>query len=67
MKQMLVGTKRSLAIVLAASALAASPALGVDGVVEINQARAKVGGVTPSDTPKFPRHPRSSGQLPAHW
>ena len=54
MKQILVGTKRSLAIVLAASALAASPALGVDGVIEINQARAKVGGVTPSDTPKFP-------------
>ena len=29
-------------------------ALAVDGVIEINQARAKAGGVTPGDTPLFP-------------
>jgi hypothetical protein len=26
----------------------------VDGVIEINQARAKAGGVVPNDTPLFP-------------
>lgn len=30
------------------------PAHGVDGVIEINEARATAGGVTPSDTPGFP-------------
>jgi hypothetical protein len=30
------------------------PAQAVDGVIEINQARAKAGGVTPGDTPLFP-------------
>lgn len=30
------------------------PAWGVDGVTEINQARATAGGATPSDTPGFP-------------
>ena len=30
------------------------PAFGVDGVTEINQARATAGGVTPSDSPGFP-------------
>lgn len=34
--------------------LAVSPALAADGVVEINQARALAGGVTPGDTPGFP-------------
>jgi len=36
--------------------LAASPALllAVDGVIEINQARALAGSVTPGDTPGFP-------------
>ena len=29
-------------------------ALAVDGVIEINQVRAKAGGVTPGDTPLFP-------------
>lgn len=38
---------------LAAVALAA-PVHAVDGVVEINQALAIVGGVTPGDTPGFP-------------
>ena len=32
----------------------ASPALGVDGVLEINQAQALAGGVTASDTAGFP-------------
>ncbi len=35
-------------------ALRSSRALAVDGVVEINQARALNGGVTPGDTPGFP-------------
>jgi len=35
-------------------ALAASQAMAVDGVIEINQARALAGGVTPGDTPGFP-------------
>jgi hypothetical protein len=30
------------------------PAWAVDGVIEINQARATAGGVTPGDTPGFP-------------
>jgi hypothetical protein len=32
----------------------AGPVYAVDGVIEINQAKAKVGGVTPGDTPLFP-------------
>lgn len=32
----------------------AGPAVAADGVVEINQARALSGGVTPGDTPGFP-------------
>ena len=31
-----------------------APAGAVDGVIEINQAKALAGGVTPSDTPGFP-------------
>src|ERR1700687_4297212 len=38
------------ALVLAVTA----PGFAVDGVIEITQARAKAGGVTPSDTPRFP-------------
>jgi len=34
--------------------LGASTAFAVDGVIEINQARAKAGGVTATDTPGFP-------------
>lgn len=40
--------------VFALAALASSPALAVDGVIEINQARALAGGVTPGDAPGFP-------------
>ena len=32
----------------------AGPVLAVDGVIEINQAKVKAGGVTASDTPLFP-------------
>ena len=32
----------------------ATPATGSDGVIEINQARALAGGVTPGDSPGFP-------------
>jgi parallel beta-helix repeat protein len=34
--------------------LAATPALAVDGVIEINQTRAVAGGVTPGDAPGLP-------------
>jgi len=34
--------------------LLGGPALAVDGVIEINQARANAGGVTLSDGPGFP-------------
>jgi hypothetical protein len=34
--------------------LATTPALAVDGVIEINQTRALAGNVTPGDTPGFP-------------
>ena len=34
--------------------LGASPALAVDGVIEINQAAALAGGITPCDAPGFP-------------
>lgn len=48
-----VGAARCAAIVLILVALG-TPARGVDGVVEINQARALAGGVTPSDAAGFP-------------
>jgi parallel beta-helix repeat protein len=50
-----LGTARSLACGLFAVALGlAAQARAVDGVIEINQARAAKGGVTPEDTPGFP-------------
>ncbi len=39
---------------LTAAVLVAYPALAVDGVIEINQARALAGSVTPGDGPGFP-------------
>lgn len=33
---------------------ASFPALAVDGVIEINRARAELGGITPGDTPGYP-------------
>ena len=46
--------KRLETLALLVAALGAGNALAVDGVVEINQARAQTGGVTPADTPGFP-------------
>jgi len=49
--------RRAALAVLASSIVAtaaAVPAVATDGVIEINQARAKAGGVTPTDTPDFP-------------
>lgn len=50
------GNKRfeRLAVALAVILWGAGPALAVDGVIEINQALALAGGVTPADTPGFP-------------
>ena len=41
--------------------LIAAPAMAVDGVVEINQARAAIGGVSSNDTPGFPVSITESG------
>jgi len=43
-----------LALALALAPLAPPPASAVDGVIEINQARALAGGVTATDAPGFP-------------
>jgi len=40
--------------IAALGVIAACPALAGDGRIEINQARALAGGVTPGDTPDFP-------------
>lgn len=45
---------RMLHLAALGSLLLSSPATAVDGVIEINQARAEAGGVTASDTPGFP-------------
>lgn len=47
----ILGRTARVAIILA---LVARPAFAVDGVIEINQARALAGGVTPGDAPGFP-------------
>ena len=39
----------------------ATPALAVDGVIEINQARAMAGGITAGDNPGFPVNLTESG------
>lgn len=43
-----------LTLLLLGLVLFASPAAAVDGVIEINQARALAGGITATDTPGFP-------------
>lgn len=48
------GIVKTASWLLALSTLVAAPAMAVDGVIEINQARALAGGVTPGDTPGFP-------------
>jgi hypothetical protein len=45
---------KMMAALVAGLLLAAAPSMAVDGVIEINQARALAGGVTPTDTPGFP-------------
>ena len=46
--------RRVLAALVSVTALAAGPALAVDGAILINQARALAGNVTAGDTPGFP-------------
>jgi hypothetical protein len=46
---------------LAAAVLALSPAFAVDGVIEINHARALAGNITPGDGPGYPIFLNSSG------
>lgn len=41
-------------VALLTSGLAVGPCFAVDGVIEINQAKAMAGGVTPGDGPGFP-------------
>ena len=55
--------RRALLTTLVCGAWLASPApaLAVDGVIEINQARALAGGVTPGDTAGFPVSLNDSG------
>jgi len=45
---------RTFAVCVVSVALLATPALAVDGVLEINQAAAFAGSITPGDTPGFP-------------
>jgi parallel beta-helix repeat protein len=54
MRLRLTESLRCLALVCAVVLGTAGRALAVDGVIEINQARALQGGVTPGDTPGFP-------------
>jgi hypothetical protein len=42
------------ALLLLLASLAAGPAIGADGVIEINQAAAEAGGITAGDAPGFP-------------
>jgi hypothetical protein len=44
----------TLGLSLLIAGVLAGPALAVDGVIEINQAKVKAGGVTASDAPLFP-------------
>ena len=53
MRRSLAETARHAAFALTLLAIV-QPAFGVDGVTEINQARAVAGGVTPSDGANFP-------------
>ena len=47
-------TNRTLWLPVLLLGLLAGPVLAVDGVIEINQAKVKAGGVTASDSPLFP-------------
>ena len=48
------GRMGAIALALASTLGLAGQAYAVDGVIEINQARALAGGVTPGDTAGFP-------------
>lgn len=54
MRSRVAGLALSVAVSLLQPLLDPSPAVAVDGVIEINQAKALAGGVTPGDTPGFP-------------
>ena len=59
-----VGLRRTVVIVSLTSGLVmlvGAPARAVDGVIEINQARALAGGVTPGDAAGFPVTITASG------
>ena len=62
-----VMTSLRWSVVALAGLLFVQPVAGVDGVIQINQARALAGGVTPSDAPRLPRNPRYAGQLRVDW
>jgi hypothetical protein len=49
-----VSLRRATAFSLVLGLLAAGSALGADGAIEINQARALAGGITLGDTPGYP-------------
>lgn len=51
---MIRAMSRSFIVLFAVIALPASSALASDGIIEINQARADYGGVTPGDAPGYP-------------
>lgn len=53
--------RRFMVSVSLLTALFATPAHAVDGIIEINQAKAIAGGVTLTDTPQFPVTLDSSG------
>ncbi len=46
--------RRSVAVAMVVGGILAAEAHAVDGVIEINQAKAMAGGVTPGDAPGFP-------------
>ena len=58
-----MGRRRTLGTLLAGltAVLAARPAPAVDGVIEINQARAMAGGISQDDQPGFPVHINTPG------
>ncbi len=54
MRRQVESTHGCIAVGLLLGMALAAPVRAVDGVIEISQAKVKVGGVTPGDTPLFP-------------
>lgn len=54
MRMHVTRTRWQVACVGLLALMVSGPAQAVDGVIEINQAKVKVGGVTPGDAPLFP-------------